>query len=573
MPSLLDGDRQVIDDVARANLLNTAFASKFTSRKVDRFPSTPAYDLPCFTDFCISEATVRDAVRDLQIHKACGPDGISARIIKECSEQLVAPLCILFRKSTNSGIFPGRWSEANIVPIHKKGSKKIPLNYRSVSLLPLFGKLLEKCIYASLFSHVRPALTEKQHGFLPQRSCETNLAILLKTCWDSISDGNQTDIIYTDYSAAFQSVNHELLAYKLQHSYNITGNALNWIRSYLTGRKQRVLVNGKCSGWIPVLSGTPEGSQLSPLLFALFVNDLPDKIKTNCLLFADDVKLFHKITSRDDPKLLQKDLDQLSQWSADWKLSLNPTKCKALTVTLKRKPFDTIYSIQNSPLDRVSEMRDLGILIDPKLNFVEHVNVTVSKANRALGLLIRSFQTGHRAGGLKTGPILAAYFANVRSILEYGSVIWGGAAKTHLDRLEKIQHKFLIWLAFYTKSTPALPSLDYSDLLAYFKVTSLTNRRRQFDILFVYKILMGRIDSALLLGSFPLHIPCRVTRAASTQLLHVPFGRVDTIKRGIFVRAVQKFNEFVSGCPDADPFRCTFFAFKSRARSFIMSLP
>ena len=218
-------------------------------------------------------------------------------------------------------------------------------------------------------------------------------------------------------------------------------------------------------------------------------------------------------------------------------------------------------------------MRDLGILLDSKLNFAEHVNVTVSKANRALGLLIRSLQTGQRAGGLKTGPILTAYFGNVRSILEYGSVIWSGAAKTHLDRLEKIQHKFLIWLAFNTQSPPAPPSLAYSDLLERFKVTSLTNRRRQFDILFVCKIMMGRVDSSYLLGNIPLHVPGRATRAASTQLLHVPYARVDTVKRSMYVRAVQRFNEFVSGCSEADPFRCTYGAFRYRVIRFIRSLP
>ena len=136
--------------------------------------------------------------------------------------------------------------------------------------------------------------------------------------------------------------------------------------------------------WTPVLSGTPEGSRLSPLLFALFVNDLPDKIKTNCLLFADDVELFHKISSDSDPKL-QDDLSQLCQWSTDWKLHLNPGKCKALTVTLKRKLIQTTYFVRNSPLETINEIRDLRVLIDAKLTFAEHIDVTVRKANRDLG--------------------------------------------------------------------------------------------------------------------------------------------------------------------------------------------
>jgi len=159
-------------------------------------------------------------------------------------------------------------------------------------------------------------------------------------------------------------------------------------------------VNGNCSEWTQVRSGTPEGSLLSPLLFALFVNDLPDKIRTNCLLFADDVKLYHEISSSHDSKLLQDDLDQLCQWSGDWKLQLNPAKCKAFTITLKRKPVLTTYTIQNTPLEKVSVIRDLGIWLDTKLTFAEHINFTVCKANRAMGVLIRSLQTGRLVGEL-----------------------------------------------------------------------------------------------------------------------------------------------------------------------------
>ena len=243
--------------------------------------------------------------------------------------------------------------------------------------------------------------------------------------------------------------------------------------------------------------------------------------------------------------MLQEDLNRLCQWSSDWKLQLNPAKCKALTVTLKRKPVQTTYFVHDSPLENVTEMRDLGVLIDSKLTFAEHINVTVRKANRALGLFFRSLQTGQRAGGLKTGPILAAYFGNVRSVLEYGSIIWGGAAKTNLERLERIQHKFLLWLAFHIHSANPPLSLAYSDLLSHFKVSSLASRRQQFDILFVYKIILGRIDSAQLLGSIPLHVPARLTRGGNAQLLHVPFARVDSVKRGLFVRAVQHFNSFI----------------------------
>ena len=180
------------------------------------------------------------------------------------------------------------------MPIHKKGSKASPGNYRSVSLLSVFGKVLERIVFNELFAHVRPIISDKQHGFLPGRSCATNLCTMLHTAWTNISAGSQTDVIYTDYSSAFQSVNHILLLHKLKNSYRISDKAFDWIGSYLSGREQRVVVAGKCSEWVPVRSGTPEGGLLSPLLFACFVNDLPNSLESDTLMFADDVKMYRR---------------------------------------------------------------------------------------------------------------------------------------------------------------------------------------------------------------------------------------------------------------------------------------
>ena len=188
------------------------------------------------------------------MNKACGPDNVSARIIVECAEELVTPLTKICNASIRSGVFPDRWKQANIIPIFKKGDKKVPSNYRSVSLLPLFGKILERIVYDQLHRHVSSALSTEQHDFIPRRSCFTNLAVYLQSAWEAISDGHQTDAIYTDYSATFQSVNHSLLIHKLKQSFKLEGLALNWFVSYLSDRRQRVIVSGKTSEMTSVLS-------------------------------------------------------------------------------------------------------------------------------------------------------------------------------------------------------------------------------------------------------------------------------------------------------------------------------
>ena len=220
------------------------------------------------------------------------------------------------------GVFPAAWKRANVVPIFRKGNVKDPSSYRSVFLIPLFGKVLERVVYLSLLSHVNPVRSPAQHGFVPGRSCASNLASLLSTAWESIEDRSQTDCIYTDFSAAFQSVNHGLLLHKLEHSFNISGCKLQWFASYLENRQQRVEVNGQCSAWCRVASGTPEGGVISALLFAMYISDLPAEVSSGVLLFADDAKLYRKVTGNADALAFQDDLDKLFQWSQTWKLKL-----------------------------------------------------------------------------------------------------------------------------------------------------------------------------------------------------------------------------------------------------------
>ena len=198
--------------------------------------------------------------------------------------------------------------------------------------------LLEACL---------PALPVSQHGFLPKRSCVTNLACFLDHCWDSLTDGSQTDAIYTDYSSAFTSVNHRILLLKLRHSFNITGLAYGWIESYLCQRSQRVILDGKSSEWTPVFSGVPEGSILGPILFACYVADLPKHMKTGCLAYADDVKISNKIRNHEDTVSLQADLDSLSAWSKIWHLKLNPAKCKTISFTLRKTPICCTYTLES----------------------------------------------------------------------------------------------------------------------------------------------------------------------------------------------------------------------------------
>ena len=562
MSYLIDGDQKVEDDSAKAELLNRTFATKFSDPTVYDFPPTPDYPVDQLCSFHVSEEIVRETLRSVDRHKACGPDNISGRVVRECADELAVPVAKLCRLSFEQGVFPHHWKCAN-VPMHKKGAKSIAANYRSVSLLPIFSKVLERIVFTNLYEHVKPVLSDCQHGFIPGRSCATNLCTMLETAWSNISAGSQTDVIYTDYSSAFQSVNHKLLLHKLKFSFHVSDQALNWFTSYLSGRKQRVVVKGKASQWTNVLSGTPEGGLLSPLLFACFINDLPASMHTECLLFADDVKLYGRVDSEADVEFMQRQLDSLCDWSKTWCLALNPAKCKVLTLTLRRKPVVSAYLIGGVLLEKVSIMRDLGVMIDGKLTFSDHVDRTVTKANRALGLLMRSFQTGKNGRSLRNFNVkamISTYCATVRSVLEFSSVVWSGAADSHLKRIERVQHKFLMWLC--GRSHVGDVSFNYAELLNFYGLSTLESRRKQHDVMFIRNVHCHVVKSTFLLEKLPVAVPSRLLR--NRALFHVPNARVNTVKNGLFCRVPKLCNEFLDANRDIDVWCDSLAAFKKR---------
>ena len=450
--------------------------------------------------------------------------------------------------------------------MYKKGDKCSPDNYRPVSLLPLCSKILEKLVYDSLLSHCLPGLPLSQHGFLRRRSCVSNLACFLKHAWGSVAEGAQTDAVYTDFSSAFTSVNHRLLLDKLRQSFSVTSKAHAWLESYLSDRSQRVVCNGQASAWTPVKSGVPEGSICGPLLFICYTADIPFIIKTKCVMYADDLKLYSRVTCTEDAVLLQADLSRLAEWSEIWKLKLNPQKCFIISYTLKTRPLVFNYHILNTSLQRKTEARDLGVILDAKLTFACHVDTAVAKARRMLGVLIRSMQQPRnlRGGALDFRALRTAYFAHVRSILEYGSVIWAGAAVTHMKRLERVQHTFLIWLA--SRSNHPTNNFAYEHLLTHFQIPSIKSRLHQHDLLFLFKIFHGQIDCPELVKHFSLSAPSRRTR--DNKLWHIPFARVNTIKHSMFIRIPTTCNALLTSNSSIDFFTETLASLKTAATSF-----
>ncbi|CAB3999711.1 Hypothetical predicted protein, partial [Paramuricea clavata] len=225
-----------------------------------------------------------------------------------------------------------------------------------------------------------------QHGFLRGKSCTGQLISVLHRISQNLDSGKQTDILYFDVAKAFDTVNHSLLLKKLQR-FGLRDNILTWFKSYLSGRQQRVLVNGDISETRPVSSGVPQGSILGPLLFLIYISDLPESITSSAVdvsLFADDTKCISVIESPVDACVLQVEARNVEKWAKFWRLKFNAEKCKVLSVTRKRHPLVAEYIVNGKTLQHVSSQKDLGVTVCSDLRWNTHIYEQVTKANRLL---------------------------------------------------------------------------------------------------------------------------------------------------------------------------------------------
>ena len=229
-------------------------------------------------------------------------------------------------------------------------------------------------------------------------------------------EGYNIDVVYFNFSKAFDTVPHKRLIHKLR-AYGIGGKLLEWLQSFLSDREQSVVINSVFSSWRPVTSGVPQGSVLGPLLFAIYVNDLPLIVSSNLFMFADDLKLYRSITQPLDTTLLQHDVNTLFHWTQTWLLKLSIPKCYVMSVG-NINNTNPNYILDNVPLAASTCVRDLGVWIDDKLKFHEHTSVTIAKANRILALMKRSFN-------INMNIFLRLYTTLVRPILQYANTVLG----------------------------------------------------------------------------------------------------------------------------------------------------
>ena len=325
-------------------------------------------------------------------------------------------------------------------------------------------------------------LTDCQHSFRARRSCETQLLILAQELVEGLDRNQQHDLIILDFSKAFDRVPHERLLRKLDH-YGIRGCTHNWIRGFLTNRTQQVLLEGAVSENIPVISGVPQRTVLGPLLFLLFINDLPDCVQSSTRLFADDCILYRRIGNQQDSAILQDDLNKLAAWEKKWGMAFHPDKCSAMRITRARKTCATNYSLKGHVLQNEDSTKYLGVELQSSLSWNRHIDQTVKKANSMLGFLRRNLRISNEP--TKT----SAYRSMVRPLLEYCSTVWSPYTKKDIKKIEMVQRRAARYVTNRYHNTSSVTSM-----LEHLEWETLEERRTKNQLFMFFKIIHGLVD-------------------------------------------------------------------------------
>ena len=469
------------DPKKTANLLAEFFSSTFVSE-----PFVPLEE-DCYKlsneligNLVISEEMVKKQLEKLVISKSMGPDNIPPKVLSALSENdgFVDAVTCLFNKCFRTSTIPKIWKTANVTALHKKGSKTDRSNYRPISLTCILCKVYEKLLRTHILTHVESKISKQQHGFVPGRSCLSNLLESLDSICDILAEGGTVDIFYLDFQKAFDTVPHNRLRIKLE-SYGICGKTLDVISDFLSHRSFQVNVGNEKSESFPVTSGVPQGSVLGPLLFLLYINDLPEKVRNHVSLFADDLKMHGTSFDRE---LNQTDLDELYKWQLVWILTFNTrdNKCKVMHVG-KNNPCNKYY-LGDTLLPAVTSEKDLGVWHNNSLSWDEQILTCVKKANAITAWICRTIISR------SVDVMLPLYKTLVRPHLEYCVHVWS-PLPSHgnwglILQLEDVQRS-------YTRMISGIGTLTYEERLKKLGLTTLLERRARGDLIETFKILSG----------------------------------------------------------------------------------
>ena len=537
VPTLVEGPLMIHDAKDKAELLNGFFCSQ--SRLDESSSSVPAVPdcIPTsriLSTVVTSEWEINTLLGSVNIKKACGPDGISNNLIKICADGITKVFTDFVNLSLRSGVFPDDWKQANVTPIFKKDDRQLKSNYRPVSLLNAFSKITEKVVFTRVYNFQLDInfLNPLQSGFRPGDSTVNQLVYMVHNIYDAFERGKEVRMVYLDISKAFDRVWHKGLLLKLK-TIGIRDPLLGWLASYLSQRKQRVVIDGQSSNWSTVSAGVPQGSVLGPLLFLIYINDVTENLKSNCLLYADDTSLFDIV---DDPvtssQKLNNNLSKINDWARKWLVTINPSKTECMTFSAKRiKPPHPDLFYGDNKINEVAQHTHLGVVLCNNLSWRAHIFKIYEKASKRLNIL----------KGIKfkvdRSTLRKLYKSLVRPLMEYADVLWDGCTDSESDLLEHVQYKAAKIV------TGAMKGTSKQRLMQEIGWEDLKTRRAIHKLLLYFKIV-NNLCPSYLVDLLPLLVSERTNYSLRTASNYSIFAsRTDHFKRYFFPSTTSLWND------------------------------
>lgn len=431
-------------DEDKANVLNEQFQSNFTDPDISLFRdirTSTRHETPS-----VSEYQIADMIKRCKSNSV-GPDGVPGYFYRKFVHVLVYPLTVLFNRCLQAGCFPSSWKLANVLPLSKPNGE-----HRPISILPFLSKILERLIRDHLLlPSINKAFDSRQFGFLPNSfgGCTNALLFLRLTILQHLSakSSNICKLLAIDFKKAFDSLSHLSILNTLAHDFNCPTSVVAMIEDFLSYRFQRVSVNGIVTSWKSVSSGVPQGSILGPLLFVLFINDLPRLKNSQIVAYADDVTVVH-LTDISDELDFQSDIDSFVDWAHKKKLVINDTKTKSLIVSRHSSPPISNVTINGHIIEEASALKILGVFFSSDNRWDFHVDFLFKKCCRALSLVKRI-----RFNCTNTEIVWQAYIGLVFSQISFCWPVICDLKNCHFKKFEKLDHIVRRWTSDSSKPT------------------------------------------------------------------------------------------------------------------------
>jgi hypothetical protein len=435
-------------------------------------------------------AGVYKSLNQLKQNNTRGLDGIDNKILKLSAPYIAETLTYIYNLCIDKCTFPSLFKQAKVIPLYKSGDMNDPSNYRPISILSSLSKPLERHINSQLQTHLlkHNLLHSNQSGFRPNHSCHTALTTMVEQWLENINNNRFTGALFVDFSKAFDVIDHDLLIRKLEY-YKLSIDCIKLIRSFLCNRQQSVCINRVTSDPLPVDFGVPQGSVLGPLLFSVYINDLPLHISQECEMFADDTTIHTNETDISKVAFsLQKSANELQSWTEYNHMALNPSKTEVMLLTTRQKRQNLTsllptVTVCNQPLKEIQHHKILGVTIDNNLSWSEHIKILSKNVAK------KAFQLSRIKHFLNPQSRKLFYTGHIQSAIDYASTLWDSASGNTMKPLISAHRRAI-------KSVVLKPKIKQTDFVSI-GILPLTDRLKFNKGVFMRKILAGKTSTKL----------------------------------------------------------------------------